>query len=489
MPRASRQPPGNRRVTRFHHPSLCITVAPVDYSRMTRWASFSLAGTVAALLALRWPFAGEAGPALPAEVLSLAGAVAALGFTGVVVSIAWNIRDRTPVLIALGCLTVAAGLALRAAFDSTGLGLAPSAGSAASPLIGVILTGGWFAFAALSADPAIDARLPSSRGLLVAGAALSVAACATGVYEPELLPRVETLQVASGLAAAGYLVAAFAFTRAWLLLRLSSQAAMSLGTYGFAVATVAMAGGGLPSVNAWQFEFIMLALGAMPVTGFLIEQRSRPGLRAMVMGLVLPGAAANMGRGYPAPMHRLLESVEDYDPALRGHINRVAAIAVRIGMRMRLNASHLREVALAAQLHDIGKIAIPRAILTRPGALTAEEFAVVKRHTTYGRRIVSRIPGLAVAAKGVGEHHERWDGTGYPNGCAGEAISLTGRIVAVADVYDALVSRRSYKEGWSPEEAIAEIVRGAGSHFDPRVVDELLAVVGAAEQVERSLAA
>jgi putative two-component system response regulator len=196
-----------------------------------------------------------------------------------------------------------------------------------------------------------------------------------------------------------------------------------------------------------------------------------------------------MSRGYPEAMHRLLDSVEDYDPDLRGHVNRVAAIAVRIGMRMRLNASHLREVALAAQLHDVGKIAIPRAILMKATALTPAEFETVKRHTLIGQEIVGRVPALAVACRGVGEHHERWDGAGYPYAREGQAISLTARIVAVADVYDALVSKRSYKDGWDRAEALAEIVRGAGSHFDPRVVDELIHVVGETEQVVRAAAA
>jgi putative two-component system response regulator len=188
-------------------------------------------------------------------------------------------------------------------------------------------------------------------------------------------------------------------------------------------------------------------------------------------------------------MHALLDAVQDYDDSLRGHVSRVAALSVRMGMRMRLNASHLREIALAAQLHDVGKIAIPRAILCKPGTLTPEQFEVMKRHTTIGEHIVSRVPDLAVAVRGVGEHHERWDGAGYPYGREGDAISLTARIVAVADVYDALVSRRAYKQGWSRDDAIAEITRGAGSHFDPRVVDELLRVVGEADRATRTAAA
>jgi HD-GYP domain-containing protein (c-di-GMP phosphodiesterase class II) len=353
----------------------------------------------------------------------------------------------------------------------------------------MILGGLWFMLAALTAEPDQESGLPPARLLLVGGALATAAVCVAPVVDPSLIPDTRVLQIAAGAAAGGYLVAAIAFGRAWHLLRLPSQAAMTLGTSGFAFGIVAMAGGGLPAVAGWQFELMMLCFGALPAAGFLVEQRTRPGLRAMVLGLLLPGAAASMSRGYPGAMHRLLDAIEDYDPDLRGHVNRVAALAIRIGMRMRLNASHLREVALAAQLHDVGKIAIPRTILMKASSLTAAEFAVVQRHAAYGEQIVARLPGLSGACRGVGEHHERWDGAGYPYAREGHGISLTARIVAVADVYDALVSKRTYKEGWDRTEALAEIVRGAGSRFDPRVVDELLHVVGETEQVARAVAA
>ncbi len=313
--------------------------------------------------------------------------------------------------------------------------------------------------------------------------------CVLPVVNPSLLPALGVLQAAAGVSAAGYIVATVAFGRAWHLLRLPSLVAMTTGTGGLAVGVVALAGGGLQGIAGWEWDLMLLCSGALPAAGFLIEQRTRPGLRAMVLGLQLPGAAASMGRGSPGNMLRLLEAIEDYDPDLRGHVSRVAALSVRIGMRMRLNASHLREVALAAQLHDIGKIAIPRAILVRASSATAAEFEMVQRHTAYGEQIVGRLPGLAVACRGVGEHHERWDGAGYPYAREGQGISLTARIVAVADAYDALESKRARKGSEEPGDALAEIVQGAGSRFDPRVVDELVRVVGATEKVARAVAA
>jgi len=136
---------------------------------------------------------------------------------------------------------------------------------------------------------------------------------------------------------------------------------------------------------------------------------------------------------------------------------------------------------LTSPLHDIGKVAIPDSILLKPGKLTPEEFEVMKRHTLYGgetlETVVQARPEaqfLAMAQQIALTHHERWDGTGYPNGLKGEEIPLSGRIVAVADVYDALTSKRVYKPAFSHETARSIVLEGSGNHFDPRVVQAFL---------------
>jgi PAS domain S-box-containing protein/putative nucleotidyltransferase with HDIG domain len=174
---------------------------------------------------------------------------------------------------------------------------------------------------------------------------------------------------------------------------------------------------------------------------------------------------------------RLLAVVSEYrDDGTYQHTQRVGMIAAEIAVRLGLPAAHVTRLREAAPLHDIGKIATPDSILLKPGRLSAQEQDVMKRHTALGTRLLSSSssPVLQMAAVISATHHEWWDGTGYPNGLAGERIPLVGRMVAVADVFDALTHDRPYKPAWPVKQAIARIHRAAGSQFDPRVVTAFL---------------
>jgi putative two-component system response regulator len=174
---------------------------------------------------------------------------------------------------------------------------------------------------------------------------------------------------------------------------------------------------------------------------------------------------------------RLAAAAELHDDDTGQHTLRVADLSVAIGRTLGLPDAQLELLRLAAPLHDVGKIAISDAVLCKRGKLTPEEFEQVKTHTTSGARMLagSAFELLALAEQTALTHHERWDGSGYPVGLAGEAIPITGRIVAVADVFDALTHSRPYKDAWSREDAIAEMASQAGRHFDPQVVEAFLA--------------
>jgi putative two-component system response regulator len=173
---------------------------------------------------------------------------------------------------------------------------------------------------------------------------------------------------------------------------------------------------------------------------------------------------------------RLAAAAELHDDDTGEHTHRVGHLSAAIAQTMGLADAQLELIRLAAPLHDIGKIAISDAILRKPGNLTVEEFEQVKIHTTVGAQMLAGSPFalLAVAEETALTHHERWDGSGYPSGLAMDEIPITGRIVAVADVFDALTHRRPYKPAWSTADAITEMTGQAGRHFDPQVVDAFL---------------
>ncbi|MBI4883369.1 MAG: HD domain-containing protein [Actinobacteria bacterium] len=161
------------------------------------------------------------------------------------------------------------------------------------------------------------------------------------------------------------------------------------------------------------------------------------------------------------------------------HPIRVGELAAEIAACLEQDEEFVRRLQVASRLHDIGKVAIPDAILTKPGPLTAVEFEAVKAHAIHGNDILSgsSSPLISLAAEIASSHHERWDGSGYPNGLVGDEIPFCARIVAVADVYDALLSTRVYKQPWPHIDAINYIAAGSGTRFEPRVVEAFLDVI------------
>jgi len=169
----------------------------------------------------------------------------------------------------------------------------------------------------------------------------------------------------------------------------------------------------------------------------------------------------------------LARAAEHRDPETGGHILRMAHYAQHIARVLGLSVEQQELILAAAPMHDVGKVGTPDAILLKPGRLTEDEFEIMKLHASIGYEVLraGSSPLLQVAAEIALTHHEKFDGSGYPRGLAGAAIPLFGRIVAVADVFDALTSERPYKKAWSVEQAIQLLRDGKGKHFDPRCVD------------------
>jgi len=176
---------------------------------------------------------------------------------------------------------------------------------------------------------------------------------------------------------------------------------------------------------------------------------------------------------------RLAVLAEFRDTDTGEHTVRVGDLSAEIACELGEDDAWCEGVRMAARLHDIGKVAMPDAILLKPGPLTPDEFEVMKTHTTIGARILSDSTSKLIQLGAVIalNHHERWDGSGYPAGLRGTAIPRCGRVVTVADVFDALISERVYKHAWSRADAIAYIVDGRGAQFEPEVVDAFLRIL------------
>ena len=170
---------------------------------------------------------------------------------------------------------------------------------------------------------------------------------------------------------------------------------------------------------------------------------------------------------------RLRYACEAHDPSIVSHLDRVTRYACEIGRLVGLSETRLLELHYATSLHDLGKIGVPIELLNKPGALSRDEMEVIKQHTLIGHRMLdgSEWPVMRCAASIALSHHECWDGRGYPHGLSGVGIPLEARIVAVADVYDALISRRTYKPAWEEDRVMTEMRQMRGAKFEPEILD------------------
>lgn len=172
----------------------------------------------------------------------------------------------------------------------------------------------------------------------------------------------------------------------------------------------------------------------------------------------------------------LTRAIDAKSPWTAGHSERVTQFAEAIGRGIHLNEDQMRALTISAILHDIGKIAVPEQILDKPGKLTDEEFAIVKKHSQAGADIISSIPSYETILPGILHHHERWDGGGYPLSLRGDAIPLFARIICIADVYDALTEDRPYRKAWGRDQVMQFFEEQKGKMFDPGLVDVFMTI-------------
>ncbi len=253
--------------------------------------------------------------------------------------------------------------------------------------------------------------------------------------------------------------------RAWLAHGIPPRLGLREAPISFAVDGALAPIGLVVAVVAWDEPLALLTV--MPLVGLLAvlaRERERRMEHVLALSDAYRGTALLMG-----------EMLESEDPYTGGeHTWGVVALVLRVGDELGLDARDRRHLEFTALLHDIGKLRTPPEILNKPGSLTDEEWAIVRRHPVDGQRMLERIGGmLAEVGFSVRAHHERWDGGGYPDGIAGEAIPLAARIVCVCDAFNAMTTNRSYRPAMPVADALAELRACAGTQFDPAVVDAI----------------
>lgn len=218
---------------------------------------------------------------------------------------------------------------------------------------------------------------------------------------------------------------------------------------------------------AWLYRMVFFVIIGLVTGGGRALQR----LQLFYLSDVL----RDMTNIFTRTLRSLAKAIEAKDPYTIGHSERVANNALNLGRSLGLERAELAQLYWAGLLHDLGKIGVPEAILFKTGSLEPSEMARIARHPELGDEMLSNIsPFFKQISDGIRSHHERWNGSGYPDNLAGEDIPYTGRILAVCDVYDALTSERSYRDPMSEAEALQFIVRGAGGEFDPQVAEAFI---------------
>lgn len=323
-------------------------------------------------------------------------------------------------------------------------------------------------------------RLVARRPVTFVAGAFSLMAAFTAfiVANPSLWPRPAWEENALDVVSVGIILMAhgaiWVHWRRWLLGNDAVQLALTFAAAMTIAAQVSLEHGVFGRLSWWDYHAYLLA--GFGCTVYAIVSRSVKSRRVsgVLANAFSDDVFAHIVDGYPDALRQLVKAVEVRDAYTHGHSQRTAHVATELGIRLGLAEDRLRVVARGAFLHDLGKIGIPDAVLNKPSKLTAEERALIETHPRLGFEMAQGAGSLKESLDVILHHHEKFDGTGYPDGLRGSQIPLEARVVAVADVWDALTTDRAYRKGWEPSRALSHIAAGSGTHFDPVVVNAMV---------------
>jgi hypothetical protein len=352
-------------------------------------------------------------------------------------------------------------------------GLTAVTGGATLPVGGAILA--LTALPSLRGPHGVRPLLWIQLGLLTS----ITAAGAIGWVYPSSLPRVPAVgSVPAYILLVGglvfYSVLGYRALRTFLLTRRAADLLVAVGIVWLAAALVGALTLSYKELGWWLghlFELVGIVFVGAPVAYDLHRSAMSRPLVGDLRGAELVAAEEQFLGSH---VRALTVRLEQKDGSTEEHTRRVALRAVQVGEELGLSAVRLRQLAVGALLHDVGKLSVPDEVLKKPGPLTDEEFAVIRRHPQWGHRLLRELGGFSEGVHAVVlSHHERLDGCGYPNGLGGDDLDLDTRILTVCDVYDALISSRVYRPAWPHERAVAHLRENVGSAFDARCVAAL----------------
>jgi len=338
----------------------------------------------------------------------------------------------------------------------------------------------WIGLSALPTDHALVRRLSGRQRQILP--AWSLALLVFGIYALISPHSVEALPInldpykwiATAVTAILCLIAMHRYRESYLLTGFPLHICIVYSSGLLIVSQVIMVMGSTWQLSWWLYHYTLLASMLIMVFGVARQYLSLQSIGSMFRILFRPDPRAWIATAISPSVKSLITQTELKDAYTAGHNYRVALYGLRLAEEMGVPARQLRAMAQGGIVHDVGKVYILDEILNKPGRLTPEERAVIEQHPLHGYNLCQRMGFMSEELGIIRSHHEKWDGTGYPDRLRGEQIPLLARIIAVADVYDALTSTRAYRTAMSHEEATAIIARESGRHFDPACVEAWL---------------
>jgi putative nucleotidyltransferase with HDIG domain len=362
-------------------------------------------------------------------------------------------------------------------FSTPGLVMSPSPLPGIAAQLSVLLAAIWLWLSSLSSDHVLVARLSRWKSYLVPvwTAALGCFAM-IGILVPDIVSIVpinrNPIKAIVAVTTIGLnLITMYRYNQSYRYSRFPLQLSIVYSSGWLISAQIIMVSGTTWMLSWWLYHFLLLLSMLVMIAGLVLQYASKKSISGAMKALFTKDPIERITNSISPSVKALILATETKDPYTAGHNFRVTMYALRLAEEMQASPEQLRALAQGAIVHDVGKINVPDSILNKPGRLTDEERGIIEQHPVKGYELCRNLGFMKEELQIIRSHHERWDGSGYPDKLHGEQIPLLARIIAVADVYDALSSNRSYRQARSHSETIAFLHDHKGTHFDPDCVE------------------